>query len=284
MSVDSGKKRKPAKKLLLVVIILILAAVIVAGVSLYAKIRVVKSVVNIVTNDGHMAIEYHVDYNTEDNDEEEGLIKSLGRGNSGFLICDKQGEIYHGTCYVDGNSEPLFEFYRDSDDIIFNLRTMLVFLAQTIENNSEFDLLEPTKKLSDCYITKKQVQDFFDVNISEINVDWEAVAKRAAKFKRCDAPGDIHTSVDPDEMYFYEIELDNEDQQLVFGIPKTATKDSSILYISIKNKTMRLELYGAFTAKDDIKIDVPEKTFEDSEIRKYRRRYNIIKAIINILF
>lgn len=280
MKIEKLKNNK--KKAVLIGFVFLLLILILSCYFYYTKLRVVLKAVKLYKEDCHMMVEYHLDYNTEDEDEEEGFIKSLGAGTTGFIVFDKSKKAIQGTCYSQESELPYFSFYRDDDDTYFNIKTIFLFVVSILDKEKESKIFSNVASMDDLYLTSNQIKNLFDIEINKVDIDWEVIIKKAKTFKKCSAPEDVHTSVDVNLMDFYEIEL-GENEQLIFGIEKGIFNKSNVIYISAKKNTMRLEIYGAFKVKDNIDIDVPPKSVDDDKIEDIKKKYKFVKYLLELL-
>ncbi len=278
-----GHKKMKGKKKALIIIGVFFVLLIFMSYLYHIKLRPMIMAREIYKHKGHVVFEYHVDFNTLDNDEEEGFIKSLGKGSDGFAIIDRDGKKYKGSFYNGDSYDPYITFYKEKGNIFINLKDIITYMIGRIDKKKRTKIYEHISDMDDCYITVKQLKELFGINVNEIKIDWEKIIKEAIHFMPCDPPKDYHTSIDVSEYDFYHIYLEDENKDVIFGIPKGIRPDEKVMYISVVSNTMRFEMFGYYEFNDDVHVKKPQDTVSDDTLNEIKEKYDFVKNILEFL-
>lgn len=275
------KKKYKINKKSIICLIFLVGIIILAVYLYYEKLRVALMAKDVYKDKMHYSLEYHIDFNTEDNDEQEGFIKSLGSGADGFVVLDKDGRVWKGTGYSEQTSTQFCRFYKTDKELYIDLKSMLLMMVSMLDKEKKTKLFDSVSSMDEYYLTQKQIYEIFGIETNSIEIDWKPVIKKAMSFKRCDTPKDIHLSIDTSKFDFYKVVID-DDRNVVFGIRKGLFRKDYI-YISFINKTTRLEIYGNYHESENLKLNLPNSAIDEDEVESIRQKYRFAKAILELL-
>ena len=265
---------KKNKKYIVIGCVIVFLAIV--GIILTPRIKTSIEVYNIVKSSGNCKINYCITYKDK---KIENIINSIVDVNKGYMEGKKNKDKFTGTFYAGKKDNALFSMYRDSKEVLFNVKTTFDFIKNNLEDKCEFPFDKVGFLINNKYISQSQLMDLFGINTREIKIDSYTIFKIILGIEKCNIPKDINLEINKENTEFYKLKNKYTNKPLIIGIlsEDNLNENDYKIYLAIENSEIKAEFIISIEGDKDIKIESPKNKFSNKEIA-------ILKELIADLF
>lgn len=255
-------------KFILLLVLVVLLIVGFVGYSYYPLVRVANDLAS--RSDCDFTANYHVVLNEATDNKVLELI-TTGKV-SGML----RAQNIHGYFYLEGEQNPISEFYMNSDEIKFNLKQTYDYMVQRLDDKTSLSIAALMNLMEECYISGEQMKEIIGLQetqkLPKIEGGWSTILQIHAK----EMPENSYFSSEIQDMKFYEYQSENE-EPILLGVEKKKA-DKPKVYLAFEMQGKSIEVVLEYEKKEDNQvIKMPEGEISDETIEMVKWLYERIQ-------
>lgn len=258
---------KSRKKLSIIILLIILTGITSAVIYLVAPyVRGINFIEELFKESYSYKIDCYV----------EGVTLDKGRYDKSNLYIE--GEKYSNNirCNLYVDNEQYLEVISDLDkNIIFNVKPMMNYVENKIEDALGITFGELSIDMADMYISLAQIEKVLGMDILDFNdfkAEDAALDTGGYSIKRIREPDNMNVDFNTENSYFFELTMKEQCTRVIVGFPQD--RNCNYAYIDMEYEDIKLEMYMEYDMSKVWEISVPKVTFSDEDIDGFKEIYD----------